>query len=251
VFACCWIALPIIPVLFLRAYAEGDIAHDRYLYVPSIGFVLLVSLFIAEIALRLPASRRHLQLAALAIVASIYAYGTARHQIYWASDLMLYGRAYKIAPHNNLICNDLATALMDAGNSADAIVLYSRVLSRQPGFWLSNYNLGYTYYKIGRFKDAETFLRRAITINSTDSDEFLYLGLSVWRQGRTDEAVQDVQRAIEIRPSAPGYHFVSAMLHRDQNNIPAAESELKLELQYHPESTTARQQLDALTNGLH
>ena len=137
---------------------------------------------------------------------------------------MLYGRAYKIAPHDNLICNDLGTALMDAGNSADAIVLYSQVLSRQPEFWLSNYNLGYADYKIGRFKDAETFLSRAITINSTDSDEFLYLGLSVWRQGRTDEAVQDIQRAIEIRPSAPGYHFAAGMLHCDQNNIPAAES---------------------------
>ena len=251
VFACCWIALPILPVLFLRAYAEGDIAHDRYLYVPSIGFVLLVPLFIAEIALRLPASRRNLQWAALAIVASIYAFGTVTQQDYWASDLMLYGRAYKIAPHDNLICNDLGTALMDAGNSADAIVLYSQVLSRQPGFWLSNYNLGYTYYKIGRFKDAETFLKRAIAINSTDSDEFLYLGLSVWRQGRTDEAAQDVQRAIQIRPSAPGYHFAAAMLHRDQNDVPAAESELKLELGYHPESTTARRQLDALTNGLH
>lgn len=54
-FAGCWIALPIIPVLWLRAYAEGDIAHDRYLYIPSIGFVLLLSLGLAELAKRWPA----------------------------------------------------------------------------------------------------------------------------------------------------------------------------------------------------
>ena len=48
--ACCWIVLPIVSVLWLRAYAEGDIAHDRYLYLPSVGFVLLVSLLIAELS---------------------------------------------------------------------------------------------------------------------------------------------------------------------------------------------------------
>jgi len=248
-FAGCWMALPIVPVLWLRAYAEGDIAHDRYLYVPSIGFVLLVSLFLAELGNHWRASRKTTQLAGLAVLSFAYAFGTVTQEIYWASDLVLYQRAYKIAPHDNLICNDLGAALMDAGNSGDAITLYSQVLAREPGFWLSNYNLGYTYYKIGRFQDAEVYLRRAISINTADSDEYLYLGLSVWRQGRADEAVQYVQRAIENRPSAPGYHFVLAMIRRDQNNIPAARSELNLELQYHPESIAARQQLDALTSG--
>jgi len=248
-FACCWMVLPILPVLWLRAYREGDIAHDRYLYVPSIGFVLLVSLFLAEIAKHWHASQKSLQLAGLAVLALAYALGTVTQQTYWASDLLLYERAYRIAPHDNLICNDLGAALMDAGNPGAAIALYSQVLAREPGFWLSNYNLGYTYYKIGKLQDAEFYLRRAININAADSDEYIYLGLSVWRQGRAEEAVQYVQHAIQIRPSAPGYHFALAMIRRDQNNIPAAESEFNLELQYHPESTAARQQLQALTSG--
>ncbi|MGA2985230.1 MAG: tetratricopeptide repeat protein [Terriglobia bacterium] len=248
-FACAWIALPIIPVLWLRAYAEGDIAHDRYLYIPSIGFVLLVSLFLAEPARHWRASPKILPVAGLAALALAYAVGTVMQETYWASDLVLYARAYKIAPHDNLISNDFGGALMDAGNPGDAIALYSQVLAREPGFWLSNYNLGYTYYKMGKVQEAELYLRRAIGINAADSDEYIYLGLSVWRQGRADEAAQYVQRAIQIRPTAPGYHFVLAMIRRDQNNIPAAKSEFNLELQYHPESAAARQQLDALTSG--
>ena len=248
-FACCWIVLPIIPVLWLRAYAEGDIAHDRYLYIPSIGFVLLVSLFVVEIAKYRHTRQKTLQSAALAVLALTYALGTVTQQIYWASDLLLYERAYRIAPHDNLICNNLGTALMDAGSSGDAIALYSQVLTREPGFWLSNYNLGYSYYKIGKFQDAENYLRRAISINAADSDEYIYLGLSIWREGRADDAVPYVQQAIQIRPGAPGYHFALAMIHRDQNDIPAAESELNLELQYHPDSVPARQQLDALVRG--
>jgi protein O-mannosyl-transferase len=248
-FACCWIVLPIVPVLFLRAYAEGDIAHDRYLYIPSIGFVLLVSLLLAEITKRWPPIQMNLQFGVLMLIAGLYAVATVTQQSYWASDLLLYGRAYRIAPHDNLICNDLGAAMMDEGKPGDAIALYSQVLAREPGFWLSNYNLGYTYYRLGRFKEAEQFLRRAITISAADSDEYIYLGLSVWRQGRAGEAVQYIQRAIEIRPSAPGYHFALAMILREQNNLAAAESEFKQELWYNPQSIAAQQQLNALISG--
>ena len=248
-FACGWMALPIIPVLFLRAYAEGDIAHDRYLYVPSIGFVLLVSLCLAGIASYWPTRQITLQLSGLVVLAMAYTVGTVTQQTYWASDLLLYQRAYQIAPHDNLICNDLGAALMDAGYPGGAIALYSQVLARNPGYWLSNYNLGYTYYKIGKLQEAEHYLRQAIRINETDSDEYVYLGLSVWRQGRTDEAVRYMQHAIQIRPSAPGYHFALAMIRRDQNDTPAAESEFNLELEYHPENNAARRQLEALASG--
>jgi tetratricopeptide (TPR) repeat protein len=219
------------------------------LYIPSIGFVLLASLVLAEAADQWRASHQVLPLVALAALALGYALGTLTQQTYWASDLLLYGRAYKMAPHDNLICNDLGAALMEAGDTRDAIALYSQVLHREPGFWLSNYNLGYTYYKLGRFCEAELLLRRAIDINAADSDEHIYLGLSVWRQGRADEAVSHVERAIQIRPSAPGYHFILAMIRREQNDVPAARSEFNLELQYHPDSTAARQQLAALNSG--
>jgi tetratricopeptide (TPR) repeat protein len=245
-FAYGWIALPILPVLWLRAYAEGDIAHDRYLYIPSFGFVLLVSLCLAGIANYWRASRKTLQLAGLAALALAYALGTVTQQTYWASDLLLYDRAYRIAPQDNLICNDLGKALMDAGHPGGAIALYSQVLAREPGYWLSNYNLGYTYYKIGKLQDAEAFLRRAISINAMDSDQYIYLGLSVWRQGRADEAVPYIQHAIEIRPSAPGYHFVLGVIRQDQNNLAAAESEFAQELKYYPESDAARQRLTAI-----
>ena len=248
-FACGWMVLPIIPVLWLRTFSAGDIAHDRYLYIPSIGFVLLVSLFLSKIANHWPASHKTLQLYGLAVLALTYALGTMTQQTYWASNLLLYQRAYRIAPHDNLICTNLGAALMDAGYADSAIALYSQVLAREPGYGLANYDLGYAYYRTGKFQDAEVFLRRAIQINPVDSDEHICLGLSLWRLGRIDEAAQYIQQAIQIRPSAPGYHFALAMIRRDQNDLPAAESELKLELQYNPDSIVARQQLDALTSG--
>jgi tetratricopeptide (TPR) repeat protein len=249
-FACGWIVLSVAPTLWLRAYAEGDIAHDRYLYVPTIGFVMLVSLFLAEASKYWRTGAKAVQIIGLALIALAYALATARQQIYWASDLLLYTRAYTIAPRDNLICNDLGTALMDVGKSGDAIGLYLQVIAHEPHYWLANYNLGYAYYRIGRLPEAESYLRRAININAADSDEFIYLGLTLWRQGRAGEAAQYVQRAIAIRPTAPGYHFALAMIHRDQSDVPAATAELRLELMNNPESIAAQQQLDSLSKGV-
>ena len=39
-----WMVVPILPVLNLRAFIEGHLVHDRYLYLPSFGFAMLVAL---------------------------------------------------------------------------------------------------------------------------------------------------------------------------------------------------------------
>ena len=213
-FACAWIVLPVIPVLWLRTFSEGDIAHDRYLYIPSIGFVILVALAIAQLGNRGQAHGRSAEIAALTILAIAYAAGTFIQQSYWASDLMLYQRAYSIAPHDNLICTNLGSALLDSGDSRDAIALYSQVLSREPTYWLSNYDLGYAYYKLGNPQAAEFYLRRALNVNEYDSDTLITLSLSIWKQGRMAEALPYLRRAIAARPSAPGYHFALAIILR-------------------------------------
>ncbi len=206
-------------------------------------------ILLAELAKHGNAREKSIHTGAIAILALIYAVGTIGQEQYRASDLALYGRAYQVAPHDALICNDLGTALMDRGNPGGAIALYSQVLTREPRFWLSNYNLGYAYYKVGKFHEAEDFLQRAIAINAADSDEFIYFGLSVWHQGRSDEAVRYLERAIQLRPAGVGYHFALAMVLRTQNNLSGAAYELNQELRFNPGNEAAKQQLNALDSG--
>ena len=43
-FAWAWILIPFIPLLDLSVLPVGEIAHDRYLYLPSIGFSILLAM---------------------------------------------------------------------------------------------------------------------------------------------------------------------------------------------------------------
>jgi tetratricopeptide (TPR) repeat protein len=204
---------------------------------------------LARISKYAHASNKTLELAGLAVLALAYAFATVTQQSYWASDLLLYQRAYSIAPRDNLICTNLGSALLDSGDPGAAIALYTQVLDREPTYWLSNYDLGYAYYKLGKPEAAEVYLRRALSVNDQDSDTLISLGLSIWRQGRTNEAIPFIQRAIEARPTAPGYHFALAMILRGENDLAGAEYEFKQELRYNPGNAMAQQQLDALKSG--
>lgn len=60
-----WVVVPLLPVLDLRAFIQGHLVHDRYLYLSSFGFALLVAMGLRHIKL---GSVRHLGQPAIQLV---------------------------------------------------------------------------------------------------------------------------------------------------------------------------------------
>jgi hypothetical protein len=118
-----WMALPILPVLNLTVLPQGDFAHDRYLYLPSIGFSLLVAL-----AVRAVPAARAVQSALIALVGSVYAFGLLDQSPYWANNLTLYRRGESTAPQNFWAKNNLGEELFNDHMPAEAIPLLERAL---------------------------------------------------------------------------------------------------------------------------
>ena len=50
-FAALWFAIHLLPVLNLSAFAEDFMVQERYVYIPSIGFSLLMALGLSAISL--------------------------------------------------------------------------------------------------------------------------------------------------------------------------------------------------------
>jgi len=53
-FAAVLLVLPLIPLLDLRVFVADDFAHDRYLYLPSVGLALLTALVLKGVCVREP-----------------------------------------------------------------------------------------------------------------------------------------------------------------------------------------------------
>src|SRR6185369_62744 len=86
-FAFAWIVIPILPVLNIGTFTKGDLIHDRYLFLPTIGVALLVAYGLRQIKVGagelfgLPLTQA---LATLVILGSL-GMATAYQHVHWAN----------------------------------------------------------------------------------------------------------------------------------------------------------------------
>jgi tetratricopeptide (TPR) repeat protein len=204
-FAAALLVLPLAPLMKLDVFFRGEIAHDRYLYLPSVGFVLVLALLYRAVAEELGEPRRRLAGAGVAVVAALFFAATLWQSLYWANNLVLYRRGVDIAPNNLVVRNDLANELMQRGHRDIALAQYRDVLQRDPSFWLARYNLGYAEYSAGDCAAAVRDLDLAARQNPLDAETFFYLGDCRFRLGDRDDGVALMRRGIELDPRLPNF----------------------------------------------
>lgn len=251
IFALALTALPLLPVLDLRSITVGDIVHDRYLYLSTAGFTLLVALSLREIERRMPSFRAaSLALAGTILIAFVFAPLTVTQQTQWASDILLYTRGVESAPDNLAVRDNLANALLGANHPERAIPLYLDNLKRNPNFWRSNYNLGFAYYKTGNPDVAEAPLQRAIKIDGSDSHPYIYLALVELQMKKFPEAADNARRAIVRNPQAREYHFILGLISEAQGDMNGATAAFKYELVQHPDDESAAAELEKIERSM-
>ena len=237
-----WMALPILPVLNLTVLPQGDFAHDRYLYLPSIGFALLVAL-----AVRAVPAARAVQSALIALVGSVYAYGLLDQSPYWANNLTLYRRGESTAPQNFWAKNNLGEELFNDHMPAEAIPLLERALDGNASSRTA-FVLGLCEIELNDLKHAESAFRLAMELQSSDPYPHLGLGLVRFSQGNLLEAEANVRHAIELDPlntQRQNYHFHLGRILKVQGRLPEAIAEFRQELQVNPDLEQARAELAA------
>jgi Flp pilus assembly protein TadD len=253
-----WLALPLLPPLAaIGLFSHVDLAHDRYLYVPSIGFVILVALLLRRIPSKgvartpssafanrgdddgvlrtLPASSN--QIIPALILAAVFAVLTVMQSIPWANNLLLYYRGVQTAPHSALARSHLGTEMMARGDLFDALRLYREARDLSPDDWAANFVLGFACFQAGRYVEAEQPLRDAIRIAPRNGNQYLYLGLALMNLGRLDEAEASVRQGIAASPpNIPGFHYGLGLVLQKKGQLAAARDEFNAELNIDPTS---------------
>lgn len=247
-FACLWMILTLLPVLNFRLLPEGEIAHDRYLYLPSVGFALLVAMALRQ---ALGRTARFLKpawvlLGALALIGAM-GVATARQCLFWSDDLVLSSRAHEIAPHNVTATTGLAAAAAKRGMDGQAMALYQQVLAIQPNAWPASRDLAYLYYAHGNFQEAARLFALSLTVGPEDGDQFLCLGLALLQTEQPSEAEKAVRAALLVRPEGKNYHLALGMVLRAEGRLPEAMREINVELEHDPHNPQAQTLLEEVS----
>jgi protein O-mannosyl-transferase len=242
-----WLIFPMLPTLNLRWMNEDDFIHDRYLYMSMLGVALLAACAYAGIRdwikTKWPAMQLLRPLAGCVVV--ILAFASAIQSEYWASDVVLFARAVDRAPDNEWAQLNYGSALSARGKFSDAAPHFARSYELKPGWRAADF-AGFAYQQSGDLSQAERWFRTALQLDPSLANAWFGLAQVSLLQHLPDQAITYLKRALELEPSADGYHYALGAALEQVSQRSAAIGEYKTELQLHPYQTGARKALDRL-----
>ncbi len=255
-FLACWTALLIAPAIAaLLVFSRHDYVHDRYLYLPSAGFCILLATLLKNARLpQLQTSRTATKawvqpavIVALAL-AAVITVSTFRQAAYWDNDISLLTWASHRAPRNPLPRQLLAESFFAAGETDAALDSYRRALALDPDSSLVNWRIAMAYLRAGKLPEVEQHLARAIELRRSkglrdNAEEFYYLGLVHLQNGNLTSAEPLLRHAIQLDPKALSYHSALASLLARKGDLVGAQAESRAELSSRSAYNAATQRL--------
>jgi predicted Zn-dependent protease len=97
--------------------------------------------------------------------------------------------------------SEAATKLATEKRYDEAVALWNQALAASPGHFPSLFNLGYTYFTLGRFDEAAPLLARAARLRPADFNVHYVLGSALVSAGRRELGLAEWNRALALQPN--------------------------------------------------
>lgn len=223
-----WIVLTLIPISNIIFLASRPIAEQR-LYIPSVGFCILLAMGICFI--------KRLTPALLIFLTMFYSYTLMERNLDWRDSITFWTETASASPNSCRAYNNLGTAYYDKELYQRAIDSYNKAIEVNPGFALTYNNMGVTYRDIGRDPDkAIASFEKAIELKPDYAEAYNNLGGLIYeRLGQMDTAKELYKKAIEIDPDYAEVHFNLGLMHDLSDDYQKAEMYYKKTIELNPE----------------
>lgn len=196
--------IPLTPAFYIQAL-QGKPFAERYLYLPSIGFVILVAMLLRRVSTVKQASIA----TTLAIVATTAAYSTAtisRNRV-WRDAYTLFSDTVTKNPDTPIPPYDLAVALFNQGHIDEAMAQYRILVRVKPDDGRYQSALGSALLGKGKLDEAIEHLKIALSLTPDSLESHNDLGIALRRKGDVAGAIAQYRKALTINPEYPDAHF--------------------------------------------
>ncbi len=217
-FALSFFLLTLIPSLFnLSKGLINYLGADRYLYIPTIGLIILIAWLVAHIADRRPALTGTV-VVLLLVTLSVMSY---YQSLTWRTNEALYQNVIELYPDSSGARVNLGNAYRNAGRLADALAEYEEAirLDQSPKAY---YNRGITLEQLGRVDEAIASYSGALADDPTYALAHVNLGRLLYERQEKETALRHFEQAVEIAPHLALAHFNIGYIHAERGNFTAA-----------------------------
>lgn len=191
-FSVSWFLIALLPVSNL--YPAGAYMAEHWLYLPSVGFFLIIAGAAAAIY-----KKRGLRIVSVGLVAMFmvfYCYLTAKQNAYWVEPVAFYETTLKHNLESPRAYNDLAIAYEKAGKHREAIDVYTTMLSMDPKNPDVYVNLAAVYIVIGKNEEAVELCNRALAIQPENATAHNNLAVAYYVLRKYDLAIKHCDLAV-------------------------------------------------------
>jgi Flp pilus assembly protein TadD len=280
-FALAWVFIGLLPASNVHLLHTRPLADQR-LYLPSVGFCLLLSLGLS--ALREgPAANRWRgrvgawTMAATVLVVSLYGLRTLSRIGDWRDDQSLirhtlrhspdsarprfqmalllqrngdldgaareFQRTIELSPALAEPHNYLGVIYAEKRDHQRAVRSFSRALQLKPDYPQALANMAIPLVELGREAEADRALQQAVELAPREPLILTHLGIIRGRMGRFPEAVEALDRALAEEPGNIKALVHRAYAHAEMGNLDRCVEDLRLALSWMPASASIRVEL--------
>jgi protein O-mannosyl-transferase len=201
-----FLLLPLVPVTNFVVNIGSTMA-ERFLFMPSFGFLLLVFLFIA----RFVASRQKVMIVSSSLVALLFFSMTINRNEDWQSNETLYVADIEMLPNGALAHQRLATVYQiegdRKGNRASQVAAYRKAIPLlekaisihpYPDFYRQ---LGELYGATDQWKLMIEAEEKFVALDSSDAEVWMQLGVAHAMTQKARPAARAFEKALELNPT--------------------------------------------------
>lgn len=279
-----WFIGTLIPVIGLIQVGGQEMA-DRYTYVPLIGLFILITWLAVDISKRLAYQQQLLTVMGISILLALAL--CTRHQLsYWRDSATLMSHAISVTSNNYIAYNNLGNAYMDIGDTEEALKNFNLSIENSPLFLLAHFNRGVALLTLdredealasfnfvlavgldrevaakvharlgemaamkGRKVEAASHYIAAIENNRTNASAHFLYGLLLIDDGRYDEAISQLNEAIELIPDPIGYLKLGSAFEA-RSRLREAREAYREALKLDPTNQQAKENLARISNNI-
>jgi tetratricopeptide (TPR) repeat protein len=233
-----WLCYVIIvaPVLGL-AQSGPQIVADRYSYLSCLGWAILAAAGLCRLwqvrsigAFNIRPAITSIALAVVVVLGTL----TWRQTQIWHDSETLWRHVLALDEKSSFAHNNLALALGDRGELAEAINHFRRAVKINPAFVEAHTNLGHFLALQGSPREAIPHLRRALQVNPEFANAHNTLGNILAERGQSDEAIEHFRMALKKSPASAMVHYNFARVLAKRGDLEEAITHYRRALDINP-----------------
>ncbi len=214
------LVVPLLPSFHVSALNQGleNAFAERYLYLPSVGFVIVIAAFLAWVSINRPQWRR-LLIVMVAVVVVAYSVTTIRRNVVWKDAFSLWSDAISKSPQSAVVQMNYGFSLIGRGEVSAGREHLEKARELDPARVDLKIQNGIAYAGRGNIKQAILELSAALELDPQSVMAHYNIAILFEKLGWMDEAIQHYEKALALAPDFADAHNNLGILFAEDGDL--------------------------------